>query len=123
MHGEYQAALTTLDGLQGPVVRRRARRGLRGLGDLAQAVPLIDQALARQDLSVPWDSTLAGIGRVDPGLASRYTTAVVALPGLSTETRDQLLLADGMRLLATDPDSGLARLRPPAPPTLSPSPR
>jgi hypothetical protein len=111
MHGEYQAALTTLDGLEGPVFDAERAADYSGLGDLAQAVPLIDQALARQDLTVPWDSTLAGVGRVDPGLASRYTTAVLALPGLSTETRDQLLLADGLRLLATDPDSGLARLR------------
>ncbi|HRZ10808.1 MAG TPA: tetratricopeptide repeat protein, partial [Gemmatimonadales bacterium] len=111
MHGEYQAALTTLDGLQGSVFDAERAADYGGLGDLAQAVPLIDQALARQDLTVPWDSTLAGVGRVDPGLASRYTTAVLALPGLSTETRDQLLLADGLRLLATNPDSGLARLR------------
>lgn len=111
MHGEYQAALATLDGLQGHAIDAERAADYAGLGDLSEAVPLIDQALARLDLTVPWDSTLAGVGRVDAGLASRYTTAVVALPGLSTEIRDQLLLADGLRLLGTDPDSGLARLR------------
>lgn len=111
LHGEYQAALTTMDGLEGQAFDAERTADYSGLGDLAQAVPLIDQALARQDLTVPWDSTLVGVGRVDPGLASRYTTAVLALPGLSTETRDRLLLADGLRLLATNPDSGLARMR------------
>lgn len=111
IHGSYQGALETLDGLQGtaPDVERAA--DYAGLGELAEAQPLIDQALARQDLTVPWDSTLAGVGRVDPGLASRYTSAVILLPGLPTEARDQLLMADGLRLLGTDADSGLVRLR------------
>jgi predicted negative regulator of RcsB-dependent stress response len=111
LHGQYQPALATLEGLQGPAADAERAADYAGLGEVAQAEPLIDQALARQDLSVPWDSTIAGIGRVDPSLASRYTTAVVALPGLPAETRDALLMADGMRLLGTDPDSGLARLR------------
>lgn len=110
LNGQYQAAVTTLEGLQGPVPDAERAADYAGLGDLAQAEPLIAEALARQDLSVPWDSTLAGIGRVDPGLASRYTAAVVALPGLPGETRDRLLVADGMRLIAAQPDSGIARL-------------
>jgi hypothetical protein len=109
--GSYQAALETLDGLQGPGPDAERAADYAGLGQLEAAAPLIDQALARQDLTVPWDSTLAGVGRTDPGMASRYTSAVAILPGLSTETRDQILMADGLRLLATDPDSGLARLR------------
>ena len=109
--GAYQNALATLAGMEGPAVDAERAADYAGLGDLAQAEPLIAQAVARQDLSVPWDSTLAGVGRVDPGLASRYTSEVIALPGLSPELRDQLLIADGMRLLRTDPDSGLARLR------------
>ena len=111
LQGEYQAALATLDGLEDPAATAERTADYAGLGDLAHAEPLIDQALARQDLSMPWDSILNGIGRVDPGLASRYTSAVVALPGLAPESRDQLLLADGVRLLPTDPGSGLARLQ------------
>lgn len=111
MQGQYGAALVTLDGLQDTAAIAERAADLAGLGNLAQVEPLIDQALARKDLSMPWDSILAGIGRVDPGLASQYTSAVVALPGLAPEARDQMLLADGVRLLATDPDSGLARLR------------
>lgn len=109
--GSYQAALVTLEGLQGPGPDAERAADYAGLGQLEEAAPLIDQALARQDLTVPWDSTLAGVGRTNPGMASRYTSAVVILPGLSRETRDQILMADGLRLLATDPDSGLARLR------------
>ena len=109
--GSYQAALVTLEGLQGTAADAERAADYAGLGQLEAAAPLIDQALARQDLSVPWDSTLAGVGRADPGMASRYTSAVVLLPGLPTEARDQILMADGLRLLATDPDSGLARLQ------------
>ena len=111
IEGSYQASLTTLEGLQGPAPDAERAADYAGLGQLAQAEPLIDQALARQDLSVPWDSILAGVGRVDPGAASRYTSAVVLLPGLPGEQRDGLLMADGLRLLGTDPDSGLERLR------------
>ncbi|HEX5004746.1 MAG TPA: hypothetical protein VFV65_05480, partial [Gemmatimonadales bacterium] len=108
--GSYQAALATLDGLEGPEVDAMRAAAYAGLGDLAAALPLLDSAIARKDLTLPWDSTLAGIGRVDPALASQYTTAVAALPGLPVETRDRLLDADGMRLLAGNPDAGLARL-------------
>jgi predicted negative regulator of RcsB-dependent stress response len=111
LNGEYQAAVTTLEGLEGPAVDAERTADYANLGDLAQAVPLIDSAFARGDSSLPWESIIAGVGRVDPGLASRYTSAAVALAGLPAETRDRLLLADGMRLLQTDPDSGLARLR------------
>jgi hypothetical protein len=109
--GSYQAALDALDGLEGPAPDAERAAAYAGLGRIAEALPLIDQALARQDLALPWDSTLAGIGRADPGLASRYASAVVLLPGLSGELRDDLLMADGLRLLVADPDSGLARLR------------
>jgi len=109
--GSFQAALNTLAGLQGIRADDERIADYAGLGDLAQAEPLISEALARQDLSVPWESAIAAIGRLDPGLASRYTSAVVALHGLPKEMRDRLLLADGTRLLATDPDSGVARLR------------
>ena len=109
--GAYPEALRTLAGLEGTTVDAERAADYAGLGDLAQASPLIDQAIARQDLSIPWDSTIAGIGRIDPGLASRYTSEVIAIPGLLPETRDELLVADGLRLLSTDPDSGLARLR------------
>ena len=110
LDGEYQAALTTLEGLQGPAATAERTADYANLGDLAHAVPLIDSALARGDSSLPWEAILAGVGRVDPGLASRYTSEAVALAGLPAQTRDQLLLADGMRLLQIDPDSGLARL-------------
>ena len=110
MDGEYQAALQTLDGMQGPAVDDERAADYAGLGDLAQATPLIEAALTRQDLSVPWDSTLAGVGRVDPALASRYTAEVAALPGMNGERRDALLIADAARLMRTDPDSALARL-------------
>jgi len=109
--GSYQAALEALEGLQGPAPDAERAAAYAGLGQLAEAQPLIDQALARQDLTVPWDSTLAGVGRADPGLASRYTSDVVLLPGLAPEARDEVLMADGLRLLGTDPDSGVARLR------------
>ncbi len=108
--GAYQEALVTLESLEGTAVDAERAADYAGLGDLAQAEPLIDAAIARQDSAMPWDSTIAGVGRVDPGLASRYTSAVITIPGLPAETRDQLLIADGMRLLPTDPDSGLARL-------------
>jgi tetratricopeptide (TPR) repeat protein len=110
LDGQYQEALSNLDDLSGTAVENERAADYAGLGDLARARPLIDSALARQDTTVAWDSTLAGIGRVDAGLASQYTSQVVALPGLGGETRDELLNADGMRLLPTDPDSGLARL-------------
>ncbi len=109
--GSYQAALTTLAGVQGIRADDERIADYAGLGDMAQAEPLISAALARQDLSVPWESAIAAIGRLDVGLASRYTSAVVALPGIPTEMRDRLLLEDGTRLLATNPDSGVARLR------------
>lgn len=111
LDGEYQEALTTLEGMEGPAVDDERLADYANLGDLAQAEPRIDSALAHGDLEVPWESVVAGVARVDPGMASRYTTAVLRLSGLPTETRDRLLLADGMRLLDTDPDSGLARLR------------
>lgn len=111
INGEYQAAVTTLEGLEGPAVDGERTADYANLGDLARAVPLIDAALAQGDSGMPWESIIAGVARVDPGLASRYTSAAVTLTGLPTETRDGLLLADGMRLLASNPDSGLARLR------------
>ena len=111
LNGKYQEALTALEGMAGPAVDAERTADYANLGDLAQAVPLIDSALARGDSSLPWESIIAAVGRVDPGLASKYTSAAVALTGLPPETRDRLLLADGMRLLPTDPDSGLARLR------------
>jgi hypothetical protein len=111
INGEYQAALESLGGLEGPEADAERAADYAGLGDVTQAEPLVDAALARQDLTVPWDSILAGIGRVNPELASRYTAEVVALPGLPAELRGQLLMADGIRLLPTGPDSGLALLR------------
>lgn len=111
MDGDYQAALEALDGMRGTAVDDERAADYAGLGDLAQATPLIEAALARQDLSVAWDSTLAGVGRVDPALASRYTAEVTALPGLNGERRDALLIADAARLMRSDPDSALARLR------------
>ncbi len=109
--GDYAGALATLGLLSGPQVDAERAAAYAGLGQLDDALPLVDAALARGDLAVPWDSILAGIGRVDPAAASRYTTAVVQIPGLPAEARDQLLMADGLRLLAADPDSGLARLQ------------
>ncbi len=111
MLGEYQNALTTLEGMQGPAVDAERATDYANLGELAPAEPLIEQAIAQGDLSLPWVSMIAGVGRVDPGLASRLTSAVIAMTGFPNELRDSLLLADGMRLLPTDPDSGLARLR------------
>jgi hypothetical protein len=101
----------TLEPLHGPGPDHERAADYAGLGDLAQAEPLIADALARKDISVPCDSTLAAIGRVDPGLASRYTSEVAALPGLPIEYRGQLLVTDGMRLLSSNPDAGLARLQ------------
>lgn len=109
--GDYDEALATLEGLEGNAVDAERAADYAGLGDLARAEPLIEQAIARQDLAVPWDSTLASVGRVDPGLASRLTTEVIAIPGITGELRDNLLIADGMRLLPIVPDSGLARLQ------------
>ncbi|MEZ4413640.1 MAG: hypothetical protein R2910_11695 [Gemmatimonadales bacterium] len=111
LNGEYQAAVTTLEGLEGPAVDAERTADYANLGNLAEAVPLIDSALAQGDTALPWESIITGVGRVDPGLASKYTSAAVALPGLPPESRDRLLLADGMRLLSSNPDSGLARLR------------
>ncbi len=111
LDGRYQEALTTLAGMEGTAVDAERAADYANLGDLAAAEPLIQQALAQGDLSLPWESVIAGIGRVDRGLASQYTTAAIAMPGLPSETRDQLLLADGMRLLSGHADSGLARLR------------
>ena len=109
--GQYQAALVAVDSLSGPapdVVRAGA---YAGLGQVASAEPLIAEAINAQDITISWDSVLAGIGRVDPALASRLTSQVILIPNLPTEERDRLLMADGMRLLRTNPDSGLARLR------------
>lgn len=111
LDGRYQEALTTLAGMEGPAVDAERAADYANLGDLAAAEPLIRQALDQGDLSLPWASVIAGVGRVDRGLASQYTTAAIAMPGLPSETRDQLLLADGMRLLSGHADSGLARLR------------
>jgi len=111
LSGEYQEALTALEGMAGPAVDAERAADYASLGDLAQAQPLIDSALARGDLGMPWEAILPGVGRVDPGLASRYTSAVIAIAGLPPETRDRLLLADGLRLLPSNPDSGMARLR------------
>lgn len=108
--GEYQAALEAIDGLTGPVADAERAAAYAGLGKVADALPLIDAALDQQNITIGWDSVLAGIGRVDPGTASRLTSSVILLTGLPTEERDRLLTEDGLRLLATDPDSGLARL-------------
>ncbi len=111
LDGAYQAALDALEGLTGPVAVSERTICYAALGEVTEARPLLDQALARNDTTLPWGVALAGIGRVDPGLASQYTTAVAAMPGLPGETRDDLLVADGLRLAPTDPDSALARLR------------
>jgi hypothetical protein len=110
LNGEYQEALATLEGMAGPEVDAERAADYANLGDIVQVEPLIEAALARGDLDFSWESVIAGIARVDPALASRYTSAAAGLTGLPTETRDQLFLADGMRLLPTNPDSGLARL-------------
>jgi len=108
--GDYAGALATLAGLSGPPADAERAAAYAGLGDVAHALPLLDSALARADLAAPWDSILAGLGRADLLVASGYAGRVVRLPGLPAEARDQVLLADGLRLLRVEPDSGLARL-------------
>jgi len=108
--GEYQAALVAVDSLPATLADAVRAAAYAGLGQVSQAMPLLEAALDAQNLTIGWDSVLAGIGRADPGAASLLTSKVVALPGLPTEQRDRLLTADGVRLLAIDPDSGLARL-------------
>lgn len=111
LDGQCQAAIEALDGLDGAQPDAERAICYSVLGDVAAARPLLDQALARGDTTFAWGVALAGVGRVDPGLASSYTSAVVAIPGLRTEERDGLLVADGVRLLPVNADSGLARLR------------
>lgn len=108
--GAHEEAIATLNGLEGVEADAVRAVAYAGTGNLEAALPFVDSAIARQDLNIPWDSTLAGIGRVDPLLASQYTTRVVAINGMSGEERDELLGADGLRLLPEYPDSGLARL-------------
>lgn len=111
LDGQCQEAIEVLEGLEGAQPDAERAICYSVLGDVAAARPYLDQALARGDTTLAWGVALAGIGRVDPGQASTYTTAVVALPGLRGEERDGLLVADGVRLLPVSPDSGLARLR------------
>ena len=108
--GEYQAALEAVASLPAALADPVRAAAYAGLGRVEEAEPLIAEALDEQNLTLGWDSVLAGIGRVDVGEASRLTSQVVALPNLPTEQRDRLLTADGVRLLPTNPDSGLARL-------------
>lgn len=109
--GDYAGALATLGSQSGAPADMERAAAYAGLGDVAHAQPLLDSALARQDPTAPWDSILAGLGRVDLAVASGYAGRVVRIPGLPPEARDQILLADGLRLLRVVPDSGLARLR------------
>jgi tetratricopeptide (TPR) repeat protein len=107
---QYQAALEAVDSLTGPAADAERAAAYAGLGRVAEAEPLIAQAIAEENVTIGWDSVLAGIGRVDPALASRLTSSVILLPKLPAEERDRLLTDDGRRQLAIDPDSGLARL-------------
>jgi tetratricopeptide (TPR) repeat protein len=109
--GEYQAALEAIAGLTGSSADAERAAAYAGLGQVAEAAPLIDAAISEQNITIGWDSVLAGIGRVDPAMASRMTSSVILIPRLPAEERDRLLTADGQRLLRIDPDSGLARLR------------
>jgi len=110
LRGEYQAALDALEGLQGRSVDAERATCYAALGEVREARPLLEQALAEKDTSLAWGVALAGIGRVDTVMASELTTAVVAMPGFPGERRDQLLVADGLRLMNGDPDAGRARL-------------
>jgi len=107
----YQAALDALQGFEGAAADAERAICYAALGEVQQARPLLDAAVARNDTTLPWNVALAGIGVVDPGLASQYTSSVVAMKGLRPELRDELFIADGLRLLGTNPDAGLARFR------------
>jgi hypothetical protein len=109
--GQYQAALDAIGVISGPAADAERAAAYAGLGQVALAEPLIAEAVAEENITIGWDSVLAGIGRVDPALASRLTSTVILIPHLPPEERDRLLTEDGRRLLAVDPDSGLARLR------------
>jgi len=108
--GEYQAALDALQGLEGRSVDAERAICYSALGEVREARPLLEQALAEKDTTLSWGVALDGIGRVDPVMANELTTAVVAMPGFPGERRDELLVADGLRLMDTDPDAGRARL-------------
>jgi Tetratricopeptide repeat len=108
--GRYAEALAALDGVSGPLADGERAAALAGLGRLDESAPLIAQAVERGDLTFPWDSILAAVGRRDAREATRLVDRVAQMPDVTPDQRDRWLSADGARLLPIDTAAGLARL-------------
>lgn len=110
MQGNYQQALAELTGTTYPGAPGERAAALAGLGRLDEVSVLIDTLLAARDTLVPWDSLLAGAGRHDREVASRFTDRIVADGAVSLGVRGRLLVGDALRWRDTDPARSDARL-------------
>jgi tetratricopeptide (TPR) repeat protein len=109
--GNYEAALSALEGVEGPKAIPERLLALAGAGRVPEAMALADSLVARGDTTQPWDSLIVTLGRQDPVKASSLVDRLRRLPGRSAEMRARWLVEDGVRMVQSDTARAAARFR------------
>lgn len=109
--GQYQEALTALEGNHEPRAEHERVLALAGSGQMGQALGLADSLMAKGDTTKSWDSLVVTLAEAHPAAASNLLDRVRQLPNHSVELQARMLLDDGIRLMEVNPSRAAQRFR------------
>ena len=108
--GRAADAVAALEELTGRRAQDERLLALAATHRREDALALADSMLATRDTAARWDTVSAGVGRMDPLIASALVDRLSRRKEIKSDLRAQMLYEDGVRLIAADSARGVARL-------------
>ena len=109
--GHHAEALRMLEGQHELRAEHERVLALAGVGRTKEALELSDSLMAEGDTTRSWDSLVVALAEHHPSAASNLVDRMRRLPSRNAQSHIRMLLEDGLRLAAIDPERARQRFR------------